>query len=120
MSKKIMRFRHPTLDGEEFMRRFLLHVLPKGFRKIRYFGFLSPRYKTENIRIIRELIGKNGDVFIPPEKETTEERMRRLTGKEINCCPACGKGRMIQVYTLEPAYYNYIVPRRKKEVCNTS
>jgi len=47
-----------TLDGEEFMRRFLLHVLPKGFRKIRYFGFLSPRYKTENIRIIRELIGK--------------------------------------------------------------
>ncbi len=109
-----------TLEAEEFMRRFLLHVLPKGFRKIRYFGFLSPRYKTENIRIIRELIGKNGEVFVPPEKETTEERMRRLTGKEINCCPACGKGRMIQVYTLEPAYYNYIVPRRKKEVCNTS
>ena len=46
-----------TLTAEEFIRRFLTHVLPKGFRKIRYFGFLSPRYKTENIRIIRELVG---------------------------------------------------------------
>jgi len=109
-----------TLDGEEFMRRFLLHVLPKSFRKIRYFGFLSPRYKTENIRIIRELIGKDGDVFILPYKETIEEMMLRLTGKNINRCPACEKGRMFQVYKLKPGYYEYIVPRRKKEVCNTS
>jgi hypothetical protein len=48
-------------------------------RKIRYFGFLSPRYKTENIRIIRELLGKNGDNVIPPVKETKEEIMLRLT-----------------------------------------
>ncbi len=39
-----------TLAAEEFIRRFLLHVLPKGFKKIRYFGFLSPRYKSENIK----------------------------------------------------------------------
>ena len=109
-----------TLEAEEFIRRFLLHVLPKGFRKIRYFGFLAPRYKKENIRIIRELIGTNGDVFTPPVKETTEEMMLRLTGKDINCCPACGKGRMIKLVILEPEYNEYIVPCRKKEVCNTS
>ena len=109
-----------TLEAEEFIRRFLLHVLPKGFRKIRYFGFLAPRYKKENIRIIRELIGANGDVFTPPVKETTEEMMLRLTGKDINCCPACGKGRMIKLVILEPEYNEYIVPCRKKEVCNTS
>ncbi|WP_394699500.1 transposase [uncultured Desulfobacter sp.] len=44
------------LDAEEFIRRFLLHVLPKGFRKIRHFGFLSPRYKTTNINLIRQLM----------------------------------------------------------------
>ena len=109
-----------TLEAEEFIRRFLLHVLPKGFRKIRYFGFLAPGYKKENIRIIRELIGANGDVFTPPVKETTEEMMLRLTGKDINCCPACGKGRMIKLVILEPEYNEYIVPCRKKEVCNTS
>ena len=109
-----------TLEAEEFMRRFLLHVLPKGFRKIRYFGFMSPRFKTENIRIIRELIGKNGDVFVPPVKETTEEMMLRVTGKDVNCCPSCGKGRMVQLITLKPQLYNYIVPRVKKEMCNTS
>ena len=109
-----------TLEADEFIRRFLLHVLPKGFRKIRYFGFLSPRYKKENIRIIRELIGKNGDAFIPPIKETTQEMMLRLTGKDINCCPVCGKGRMIKVIGIEPEYHTYLVPGRKKEVCNTS
>jgi len=109
-----------TLEAEEFIRRFLLHVLPKRFRKIRYFGFLSPRYKQENIRIIRELIGKDTDTFIPPVKETTEEIMLRVTGKDINCCPLCGKGRMVQLIELKPAYYDYIVPGRKKEVCNTS
>jgi hypothetical protein len=89
-------------------------------RKIRYFGFLSPRYKTENIRIIRELLGKNGDNVIPPVKETKEEIMLRLTGKDINCCPACGKGRMSESTSLKPSYFEYIVPRRKKKICNTS
>ena len=102
------------------MQLILQHVLPKGFRKIRYFGFMSPRFKTENIRIIRELIGKNGDVFVPPVKETTEEMMLRVTGKDINCCPSCGKGRMVQLITLKPELYNYIVPRIKQEMCNTS
>ncbi len=109
-----------SLEVDEFIRRFLLHVLPKRFKKIRYFGFLAPRYKKENIKIILELIGNNGVIFTPPEKETIEETMFRLTGKDIHCCPVCGKGRMIQGVVLKPAYYDYIVPCKKKEVCNTS
>ncbi|MEA1966805.1 MAG: hypothetical protein U9N77_01080 [Thermodesulfobacteriota bacterium] len=98
----------------------MLHILPKRFKKIRYFGFLSPRYKKENIRIIRELIEKNGEDYTPPVKETIEEMMFRLTGKNINCCPKCGKGRIIKLVKLKREYYDYIVPRRKKEVCDTS
>ena len=109
-----------TLEANEFIRRFLLHVLPKRFKKIRYFGFLSPRYKKENIKIIRELIEDNGGIFTPPEKETIEEMMLRLTGKDINCCPVCGKGRMVQLIDLKSEYYDYIVPHKKREVYNTS
>ena len=109
-----------TLDAEEFIRRFLLHVLPKGFRKIRYFGFLSPRYKTRNIQTIRKLLNEDPEGYILPEKESTEEMMLRLTGKDIRKCPKCEKGRMVQLYELLPTYFDYIVPTRKKEICDTS
>ena len=108
------------LEAEEFIRRFLLHILPKGFRKIRYFGFLSPRYKTENIRLIRELMDKNSEEPTLPEDESIEQMMLRLTDTDIKKCPKCEKGRMVQVYTLLPNYFDYIVPNRKKEVCDTS
>jgi len=45
-----------TLDADEFIRRFLLHVLPKGLMKIRYFGFLSHTNKKEQIPLIRKLM----------------------------------------------------------------
>jgi hypothetical protein len=51
------QIRQMTLDASEFIRRFLLHVLPKGFFKIRYFGFLSHTIKKELIPLIRKLIG---------------------------------------------------------------
>ena len=46
-----------TLEAVEFIRMFLLHVLPKGFKKIRYFGFLSPRCKALNLERVRQLAG---------------------------------------------------------------
>ena len=66
------------------------------------------------------MVGKNGDIFIPTIKETTQKMMLRLTGKDINCCPVCAKGLMIKVIGIEPEYHTYLVPGRKKEVCNTS
>ena len=72
-----------TLDAEEFIRRFLLHVLPKGFRKIRYFEFLSPRYKTQNIEKIRELMNEGSEGYAFPKNESIQEMMLRLTATDI-------------------------------------
>mgnify|MGYP001032104715 CR=1 FL=1 len=82
-----------TLDALEFMRRFLLHVLPDGFMKIRYFGFLSHRHKNRCIALIRGLIDPDGS-YPERKKESVEAVMKRLTGQDITCCPQCGKGRL--------------------------
>jgi len=82
-----------TLAADEFIRRFLLHVLPEGFMKIRYFGFLANINKNKAIPLIRKLIGSGKEL---PEKqsETMIEMLLRLTGKDITVCPECGKGKM--------------------------
>ena len=91
-----------TLDADKFIGRFLLHVLPKGFFKIRYFGFLSHTNKKEQIPLIRKLI--DPDATFPEKiKESISEMMLRLTGIDITCCPVCKKGKMIQVRKL-PKY----------------
>ncbi len=109
-----------TLDATEFIRRFLLHVLPRGFKKIRHFGFLSPRYKKINIKLIRELVQENGQDFTQLDIESLEAMMRRLTGINIKTCPKCGKGRLAQLYKLLPEYGNYILPSRKQAAWDTS
>ncbi len=83
-----------SLAATEFIRRFLLHVLPDGFVKIRYFGFLAHRNKTRCIALIRKLIDPKAE---PIEKhdETVTQMMLRLTGIDITACPQCGKGKMV-------------------------
>lgn len=81
-----------TLQGNEFIRRFLLHVLPKGFMRIRSFGFLANRIKKQSLVGIRESLGQN-----PPEQtgaKTSRELLLELTGVDIVRCPECGKGHM--------------------------
>jgi hypothetical protein len=92
-----------ALAAGEFIRRFLLHVLPEGFMKIRYFGFLSPKHKKQAIPLIRRLIGSTAKL---PEKkiETVVEMILRLTGEDITYCPECKKGKMRIVQKL-PGYY---------------
>jgi predicted Zn-ribbon and HTH transcriptional regulator len=88
-----------TLDAHEFIRRFLLHVLPKGLMKIRYFGFLSHTNKNKEIPLIRKLI--DPDAILPEKiKETICEMMLRLTGIDITCCPKCKRGKMIKIRKL--------------------
>jgi hypothetical protein len=88
-----------TLDADEFIRRFLLHVLPKGLIKIRYFGFLAHTNKKKDIPLIRKLIDPDATL---PEKidESISEMMLRLTGIDISCCPKCKKGKMIRIRNL--------------------
>jgi len=88
-----------TVKAEEFIRRFLLHVLPNGFMKIRYFGFLAHTNKRNCIPLLRQLINPDAEIS---EKliETVHEIMMRLTGIDISICPECGEGKMVNSGTL--------------------
>ena len=81
------------LDAMEFIRRFLLHVLPSRFMKIRYYGFLANICKKKSVLLIRRLIGTYMEVkhFV---RETIQEKVLRLTGRDILLCPHCRQGRM--------------------------
>ncbi len=84
-----------TLDGPEFIRRFLLHVLPKGFVRIRHYGFLANRVRAEKTEIARELIAKQSDV--PPEEVTHEANDDDGAGDNLEgmTCPKCKTGRLL-------------------------
>ena len=84
-----------TLSGDEFIRRFLLHVLPSGFHRIRCYGFLANAHRAANIAIIRRLLG----VTLPPTNRlehcrTANEILEVLTGDAVDRCPNCRNGRM--------------------------
>lgn len=97
--------RSMTLDADEFIRRFLLHVLPNGFMKIRYFGFLAHKNKQQAIPLLRKLI--DPDAKLPEKmKETILEMMLRLTGNDITCCPECKRGKMKIIKKLPRHYLN--------------
>jgi hypothetical protein len=82
------------LKADEFIRRFLLHVLPPRFMKTRYYGFLFHRDKYRNIALIRALMGAQ-TMTAAAVVEDVHQIMLRLTGTDIQCCPHCGKGQML-------------------------
>ena len=93
------------LPVEEFIRRFLLHILPDGFMKIRYFGFLAHTNKRKSIPLLRQLIGSSAE--LPGKiKETVQEMMLRLTGEDISLCPECKKGTMEIIKELPRPVWN--------------
>ena len=61
-----------TIDAVEFIRRFLLHVLPKRFMRIRHYGFLSNRNKKRNVQLCRKLLGQS-DQLTEPVNESIEQ-----------------------------------------------
>jgi len=91
-NRKENRTEQVTVTAVEFIRRFLLHSLPRGFVRIRHYGFLANRNRSKNLTAIRRLMG----VSDPPEKHfaSVEEMMHKLTGIDISLCPGCHKGRM--------------------------
>ncbi len=93
------RSRQMTVSADEFIRRFLLHVLPPRFVKIRYFGFLFHRDKHRNIALIRALLGDQA-VMAASVVEDAQQIMLRLTGIDIHCCPHCGRGQMMVMYKI--------------------
>jgi len=94
-----------TLSADEFIRRFLLHVLPDGFQRIRYYGFLGNRYRREKLEKCRCLLG------MPAPTEPTNalaekdyrDRYEELTGHSLHQCPQCSLGHMLVVKILPPS-----------------
>ena len=79
-----------TLLGQAFCRRFLLHVLPKGFVRIRHYGLLANSVRRDRIALCREILGVAPDAALPVSEETWQDLLLRLTGLDVTCCPRCG------------------------------
>ena len=91
------------LSAAEFIRRFLLHVLPDGFQRIRYYGFLSNRYRQQKLAQCRQLLGMPTTEETPCHSQPApdyRDRYEELTGFSLRACPLCHKGRMMLLDTL--------------------
>jgi hypothetical protein len=86
------------LHAEEFIRRFLLHVLPEGLQRIRYYGFLGNRYRQQKLTLCRRLLGMHISTTAAPAKDY-RERYEELTGRSLRLCPECRQGQMLVVET---------------------
>lgn len=82
-----------SLDAVEFLRRFLLHTLPSGFMRIRYYGFLANRHRTEKLQQARQFLGENTSSTgkEPAQPESLEPV------DELELCPKCKKGRLVVI-----------------------
>jgi hypothetical protein len=104
-----------TLEVEEFIRRFLLHVLPEGFQRIRYYGLLANRYREQKLALCRELLDMPTQE--PPAPEAANDYRQcyeELTGFSLSQCPVCHRGHMLAIAILPRS------PHRKIAVTDTS
>ena len=85
-----------TLDADEFIRRFLLHVLPHGFMRLRHYGFLANRHKARTLSCCRKLLGQPSE---PPPRcaKSVVQWMQEITGIDLTQCPHCGARPLIRL-----------------------
>jgi hypothetical protein len=102
-SKGRQKSRTMTLESDEFIRRFLIHVLPRGFQRIRFFGLLSNRRRKEALTTCRRLLTAPITDLLPNPDDYRAVR-QPLTEESIRRCPCCGKGEMVRVLTVAPAW----------------
>jgi hypothetical protein len=88
-----------TLAADEFIRRFLLHVLPPGFTKIRHYGFLASSVKRKKLALCKKLTRAK---ITAVTKLSAVDLMKKLTGRDITLCPCCGVGHFTIVPGLSP------------------
>jgi len=92
-----------TLEAEPFLRRFLLHVLPARFVRIRHYGWLANTARKRLLPKVREVLTPAAPVAQTPppdEPETWETTLFRLTGKDVTRCPCCGAAGFLIVEAL--------------------
>jgi hypothetical protein len=97
-----------TLDAIEFLRRFLLHILPKGYTRIRHFGLCAGRNVHTKLEVARRLLGSSVSALSQPAMSNTPEKApwwKRLldrTGIDLLACPQCGNGRFFRRSNIDP------------------
>jgi hypothetical protein len=100
-----------TLEAEEFIRRFLLHVLPEGFQRIRYYGFLANRYREQKLARCRDLLGMPApEPAASKASKDYRERYEELTGSSLWECPVCHQGRMLMIEILPRSPHRHLTP----------
>jgi Putative transposase/Transposase zinc-binding domain len=94
-----------TLEAVEFVRRFLMHVLPSGFVRVRHYGLLANRHRQEKLARCRELLGmavsSQGDP-VPTDPDPVTPTGDETTVAPTRVCPRCGAGRMVVVAEFPP------------------
>jgi len=85
-----------TLTADEFIRRFLIHVLPDGFQRIRYYGFLGNRYREKKLALCRSLLGMAEPQPCVASTDYRDE-CEALTGSSLKRCPICTVGNMVLI-----------------------
>jgi hypothetical protein len=96
--KHEQRHKVMTVSADEFLRRFLLHVLPDSFQRIRHYGLLSNRHRAENLTRCRELLAMPAPIPVP--ERSYRERWQQLTGHDPLQCPQCRHGKMVRIAIL--------------------
>ena len=99
-----------AMDGVLFIARFLQHVLPSGFKRIRHYGLLAPAAKTQRLALARQLLEM--PPANPQAREDAQAFMRRVAAIEISCCPHCKTGhwQVIEQVLANPLALAAIVP----------
>jgi len=92
------RYKLMTLDSDEFIRRFLIHVLPDGFHRIRHYGLFANANRANNIALVRRLLGVSAPATASRASDDAETRRE---DEHWNACPCCGR-RMVTIETFEP------------------
>jgi hypothetical protein len=99
--RKTNQVKYKTIKAVDFIRRFLLHSLPRGFVRIRHYGFLANRNRKNNLAKIARLFRVS---LQTKQRASLKHMMLQLTGVDITLCPCCQKGKMRVITQLPPQY----------------
>jgi len=108
-----------TLDAVAFLQRFLLHLLPKGFMRIRHYGLFANAVRQKSVARCRELLAVDDDDDArgqpAVERESWQDLLLRLTGVDVTRCPKCSAGRLRATERIPEAPDRWVVPGRAGE-----
>lgn len=96
------RPRKIALEASEFLRRFLQHVLPTGFVRIRHYGFLAHRCRQARVALCRDLLGRAAGTADVPPSDPPERGPGITPVRDAAVCPVCGVGRLVVIAELPP------------------